>query len=307
MGRVLALAYGVVCYVISLCTFLYAIGFVANVLVPKSIDSSPAVPLGHALLVDVVLVGVFAVQHSVMARQWFKRSWTRIVPPPIERSTFVLFASLALLLLFWKWEPIGGVVWNVEKPAVRMTVQVLSVAGWLIVLISTYLINHFDLFGLRQVYLHLKGREYTPVSFKTPAFYNYVRHPIYFGLVLAFWATPAMTVAHLVFALAMAGYILVGIRLEERDLLRFHGDAYQAYRSRVSMLFPRLPKKSLQTRLSTNEVRRLSERHSATMRSGTVVAVSRDNVREDATPCVSLAPTNSDLVSQSRATTCSPK
>ena len=247
MSRVLAFVYGVICYVIFLCTFISGIGFVGNVLVPKSVDSPPAVPLGKALLVDAVLLGIFAIQHSVMARQWFKRAWTRIVPRPIVRSTFVLFASLALLLLFWKWEPMGGVVWNVEERAARMTLQGLSLAGGGIVMISTYSIDHFDLFGLRQVYLHLKGREYTPPSFRTPAFYNYVRHPMYFGLVLAFWATPAMTLAHLVFALAMTGYILIGIQLEERDLLHFHGDAYQAYRSRVSMLVPRLPKNTIQS------------------------------------------------------------
>jgi len=252
MSRIAAFVYGVVCYVISLCAFIYAIGFVANVLVPKSIDSPPAAPLGQALLVDAVLLGIFAVQHSVMARQRFKRAWTRLVPPPIERSTFVLFTGLALLLLFSKWEPMGGVVWNVEEPAARMMLQGLSLAGWVIVLISTFLINHFDLFGLRQVYLHLKGREYTPVRFKTSVFYNYVRHPLYFGLVLAFWPTPAMTVAHLVFALAMTGYILIGIQLEERDLLHLHGGAYQAYRNQVSMLFPWLPKKkSLQPGPST--------------------------------------------------------
>jgi len=252
MSRILAFVYGVICYVISLCAFISAIGFVANLLVPKSIDSPPEAPLGQAFLVDALLLGVFAVQHSVMARQRFKRAWTRLVPPPIERSTFVLFTSLALLLLFRKWEPMGGVVWNVEKPAARIILQGLSLAGWVIVLVSTFLINHFDLFGLRQVYLHLKGREYTPVRFKMSVFYNYVRHPLYFGLVLAFWATPAMTVAHLVFALAMTGYILIGIQLEERDLLQSHGGAYQAYRNQVSMLLPWRPKKkSLQAEPST--------------------------------------------------------
>lgn len=247
MNRVLAFLYGVICYVIFLASILYSIGFVGNLFVPKSIDSPPTAPLGQALLVDAVLLGIFAVQHSVMARQRFKKAWTKIVPPPIERSTYVLFASLAQLLLFWKWEPIGGVVWNVENPDARMALQGLSAVGWVIVLISTYLINHFDLFGLRQVFLHLKGREYTSLSFKTPAFYKYVRHPMYLGLVIAFWATPTMTVAHLVFALATTGYILVGIQLEERDLLHFHGDAYQTYRNQVSMLFPWFrKKKSLQ-------------------------------------------------------------
>ena len=243
MRRILAFVYGLICYLISLSAFLYGMGFVGNVLVPKSIDSPPAAPFGQALLGDVALLGIFAVQHSVMARQWFKRAWTRLVPPPIERSTYVLFASLALLLLFWKWEPMGGVLWSVEKPTARITLQGLSLAGWVIVLISTFLINHFELFGLRQVYLHLKGREYTPMSFKTPTLYNYLRHPLYFGLVLAFWLTPVMTVAHFVFALSTTSYILIGIQLEERDLLHFYGDAYQAYRSQVPMLFPWLPKK----------------------------------------------------------------
>ena len=252
MNRVLAFVYGVVSYVIFLCTFLYAVAFVSNVLASKSIDSVPTASLGQALFIDAVLLGIFAVQHSLMARQGFKKAWTRIVPPAVERSTYVLFASLALILLFWKWEPIGGVVWNVVSPAARTGLQALSLLGFATVLISTLLINHFDLFGLRQVYLYLKGQPYTPLGFRTPILYKYVRHPIYFGFLLGFWATPRMTIAHLVFALATTGYVLIAIQLEERDLVEVYGERYEAYRNQVSMLVPRPPKKAgLEAGLST--------------------------------------------------------
>ncbi|HZX96973.1 MAG TPA: isoprenylcysteine carboxylmethyltransferase family protein [Myxococcales bacterium] len=244
MKRILAFLYGVVCYTIFVCTFVYAMGFVSNLFVPRSIDSLRAAPLGEALVVNALLLGLFAVQHSLMARQGFKRLWTRIVAPPVERSTYVLFSSLALILLFWKWEPIGGVVWNVADPGARFALQALSVVGFGIALMSSFLINHFDLFGLRQVYLYLRGRPYTPLGFRTRTVYKYVRHPLYLGFLIAFWSTPTMTIAHLVFALATAGYILVGIQLEERDMVEMHGEKYEAYRSQVSMLIPRPPKRT---------------------------------------------------------------
>jgi methanethiol S-methyltransferase len=244
VGRILAFLYGLLCYLIFLCTFLYAIGFVTDLMVPKSIDSPPSGPLGTALLTDAALLAVFALQHSGMARQGFKSFWTKIVPKPVERSTFVLLASAALLLLFWKWEPIGGVIWDVHSPPARLLLKGVSLAGWTIVLISTFLIDHFDLFGVRQVFLHLEGTPYTSPQFTARGWYGYVRHPIYFGFVVAFWATPTMTIAHLIFAAATTAYILIAIQLEERDMVRFHGARYEAYREQVSMLLPRRAKKA---------------------------------------------------------------
>lgn len=238
-GRILAFAYGVVCYAIFFTTFLYALGFVGDFLVPKTMDGAPTLPFWQALAIDLGLLGLFAVQHSVMARPAFKRWWTRFVPTPVERSTYVLFSSLALILLFALWQPLGGVIWSVEHPAGRAALYAAFAFGWGLVLVSTFLINHFDLFGLRQVWLYLRGKEYTELRFVTPGPYRYVRHPLYLGWLFAFWATPTMTATHLLFAVMTTGYILVAIRFEERDLENALGD-YASYRKRVPMLVPGL-------------------------------------------------------------------
>ena len=236
--RIATFVYGVLCYVIFFGTFLYAVGFIGNLVVPKSIDSGRTGPFGEALLINAGLLALFAVQHSLMARPWFKRAWTRLIPKPAERSTYVLFSSLALLVLFWQWRPMGGLVWNIEQPMIRMAIYGLYAKGWLLVLGSTFLINHFDLFGLRQVYLFLRGREYTQLKFGTPVLYRHVRHPLCLGWLFAFWATPTMTVAHLVFAIATTVYILMAIQFEEKDLVSLHGDEYRRYQKRVPMIVP---------------------------------------------------------------------
>jgi methanethiol S-methyltransferase len=237
MGKIVAFAYGVVSYAIFFITFLYAAGFVGNLMVPKSLDGTPVGPFGTSLLIDLGLLGLFAVQHSVMARPAFKRAWTRIVPEPVERSTYVLASSLALILLFWQWQPLGGVVWDVQQPIGRALLHAGFAFGWLLVLVTTFLINHFDLFGLRQVWLHLRGRPYRPLAFKTPGPYRLVRHPLYVGWLFAFWSTPTMTATHLLFAAVTTTYILVAIRFEERDLVEAHPE-YAEYSSRVPMLVP---------------------------------------------------------------------
>ena len=243
MRRIIAFMYGVAAYVVFLGTFLYAIGFVGNVGVPRSIDSGTAGSFGQALLLNTLLLALFAAQHSGMARQGFKQWWTKFVPQPIERSTYVLLSSLALLFLFWQWRPMGGLVWEVGGPLGRLLLRLLFGLGGGIVLVSTFLLNHFALFGLRQVYLYLCGKEYTPLEFKTPGFYHYVRHPLYVGWLFFFWATPTMTAAHLVLALLTTAYILVAIQFEERDLVRFHGHTYEDYRQRVPMLLPQVFRK----------------------------------------------------------------
>ena len=242
MKRWLIFLYGVACYAIAFVTLLYAIGFVGNLWVPKSIDSSPRLPHGLALLMDGVLLGLFAIQHSVMARPGFKRWWTRIVPQEAERSTYILFASIALVIMFVYWEPLGGSVWDVHSPLAQQLLYGGFAFGWFLVFLSTFLINHFDLFGLRQIWLQLLGKPYRPLPFKTPMLYRIVRHPLYVGLLLAFWSTPIMTLTHLVFAIATTAYILIAIQLEERDLLAEHPE-YARYRKRVPMLVPFLKRR----------------------------------------------------------------
>lgn len=238
MGRFTGFIYGVVAYVVFFVSFLYAIGFVAGLVVPKTIDSGPAGSTTGALIADLLLMSVFAIQHSVMARKQFKQWWTRFVPKPVERSTYVLFSSLALILLFWQWQPIPLVLWRIDSPALAMAATGLSFLGWLIVLTSTFLINHFELFGLHQVAANLAGKQAPASRFRTPLFYRFVRHPIYLGFIIAFWAASVMTAGHMLFAAVTTAYIFVGIMLEERDLVDVFGDDYRRYRRQVAMLVP---------------------------------------------------------------------
>lgn len=238
LKRLAFFAYGAFAYVAFLGTFLYAIGFVGGFGVPTRLDGPARGPFGLSLAVDAMLLAIFAVQHSVMARRSFKEWWTRFVSPVIERSTYVLCASLALMLLFWQWRPLGGTVWRVESTALTLTMWSVFAFGWALVLVVTFLINHFDLFGLRQVWCSLIGKPYSKITFTTPGPYRVVRHPLYLGFLMAFWMTPFMTVAHLVFAIATTLYILLAIQFEERDLVAEHGSAYETYRRRVPMLLP---------------------------------------------------------------------
>jgi methanethiol S-methyltransferase len=238
MGRLIAFLYGLASYLVFFVTFLYAIGFVSGLVVPKTIDSGMAGSMAEAFIVNLLLMSLFAVQHSVMARKQFKQWWTQYVPKSVERSTYVLFASLALVLLFWQWRPMPAVVWQVDNPQIAGAIIGVSFVGWLLVLTSTFLINHFELFGLHQVVNNLAGRDMVQPTFKTPVLYKMVRHPIYLGFIIAFWVAPVMTVGHLLFAAVTTAYIFVGIFLEERDLVELFGDEYKRYRNRVAMVVP---------------------------------------------------------------------
>ena len=244
MSRMLAFLYGAISYVIFFVTFLYAIGFVGNIIVPKSIDTLPtAGTFWRGVLANVILLSIFAIQHSVMARPAFKKWWTKFVPKPIERSTYVLFSSLALIFMYWQWRAMPDPIWTVTNPIGVYLLWLLFFIGWGLVLFSTFLINHFDLFGLRQVNTYRRGEEYQHLPFGTPVVYRIVRHPIMLGFIIAFWSTPYMSVGHLLFAAVTTAYIIVAIQLEERDLVSFHGEAYEQYRQEVSMLVP-VPKVS---------------------------------------------------------------
>ncbi len=242
MKRSLVLLFGVLSYVVFFVTFLYQIGFVANLLVPKSIDDGATIPVVHAAGINILLLSLFAIQHTIMARLAFKRWWTTIIPAPIERSLYVLAASLLLLLMNWQWQPMPEFVWHVKSTPGRLLLFATSFAGWGLVLYATWLINHFDLFGVRQAWLYYRGREYTPVQFKEAVLYRWVRHPLMLGFIVAFWATPDMTQGHLLFAAVTTAYILVAIQIEERTLLAIHGDEYRQYQQRVSMILPMRPK-----------------------------------------------------------------
>ena len=242
MGRGITFLYGVVCYGIFFLTFLYLIGFLGNLLVPRSIDVGPAASMSIAFLVNFVLIALFGIQHTVMARPGFKEKWTKIVPKSIERSTYVLISSALLILLYWQWRPMGGVIWEAEAVWAQNILWAVFFGGFLLVLLSTFVIDHFDLFGLRQVWFNLRQKAYTSSGFKVTFFYKFVRHPLYVGWIMSFWGTPRMTTGHLLFALGMTAYILIAIRYEERDLVKFLGDDYSRYRDKVPMLIPKFGK-----------------------------------------------------------------
>lgn len=238
MGKKISFVYGLLAHLGFLIVLFYLIGFLANIGVPKSIDSGPIDPFGQALVINLAILALFAIQHSVMARPAFKQWWTTIIPRHIERSTYVMISNLIFILLFWQWRPMPDLIWNVEHSVGSMVLWGLFGLGWLVLVLSSFMINHFDLFGTRQVFLHLVGDQYHPLPFKTTGLYNYIRHPLMLGWLLGFWATPHMTVGHLVFALGTTVYILAAIQIEEKDLVNYHGEAYEQYRQQVSMLLP---------------------------------------------------------------------
>ena len=243
MKKTLSLVYGLVCYLAFLGTILYAIGFVGNLFVPQSIDGTPGKPLWQAIAINASLLLLFALQHSIMARPAFKKWWTKIIPAQLERSTYVLLASLCLILLMWQWQPVGGVIWSVDNKLVNTILLVTYFIGWAIVFLSTFLINHFDLFGVRQTWLYFQGKPYTELPFRVPLFYRFVRHPLYLGFLIAFWSASTMTVAHLLFAVLTSLYILTAIRFEEKDLIGHFGTKYIRYKSQIPMIIPFLRKK----------------------------------------------------------------
>jgi len=259
MNRLFAIAYGVIAYCFFLVTFTYAIAFVGDLLVPKTIDSGAAASLPEALLINTALLGLFAAQHSIMARPAFKRWWTRLVPQSVERATYVLFASALLALLLWQWRPIPATVWAANDPIAVTALEIVFWLGWALVLVSTFLINHFELFGLAQVVAFFRGRKPTRPVFRTPSLYRWVRHPLYLGFLLAFWAAPVMSAGHLLFAIATTGYILLGIFLEERDLIAEFGDQYRRYRATVGMLVP-TPWRRASTRTSSTSASAMRDR-----------------------------------------------
>jgi len=238
MKKTIFLVYGIISYLAFLGTILYAIGFVGNHVVPKTIDGEPQVPLASAILTNASLLLLFAMQHSIMARPTFKRRWTRIIPAELERSSFVLLSSICLVLMMWQWQPIGGIVWSVKNEMLNTVLHIAYLTGWAIVFVSTFLINHFDLFGLRQVWLYFRGKPYSGLPFRLPGLYRLVRHPLYLGFLVAFWSTPVMTVAHLLFAILTTGYILTAIRFEEKDLIVQFGEKYRTYKTWAPMLIP---------------------------------------------------------------------
>ena len=242
MKRLIAMLYGIVCYAVFFATFLYLIGFLGNLLVPRSVDVGPDATLAVALVINLALIALFGVQHTVMARPGFKKAWTRIVPMSVERSTYVLLSSLILVLLYWAWRPIDSVIWQLNAAWAQNIMWAVFFGGFLLVLLSTFIIDHFDLFGLRQVWLNFRQKTYTHTGFKVTFFYKFVRHPLYVGWIMSFWGAPTMTTGHLLFAVGMTGYILIAIRYEERDLVKFLGEDYVRYQEKVPMLIPKLGK-----------------------------------------------------------------